>query len=170
MQERRSRWQRDAPQGNAFKIDFNKILIDTGDLIDVTGVETSQEEDTQHSSTLPGNTLWSMIATDKPCEETLPFRFTEAQQRVIIEIFGDLAQSKPMCRLLQGDVGAGKTAVAAAALLMAALNGYQGAIMAPTELLAEQHAHRIGAMLEPFGMRIVLLTGSMRPRERMLGS
>jgi ATP-dependent DNA helicase RecG len=169
MQERRSRWQRDAPQGNAFKIDFNKILIDTGDLIDVTGVETSQEEDTQHSSTLPGNTLWSMIATDKPLEETLQFRFTEAQRRVIIEIFGDLAQSKPMCRLLQGDVGAGKTAVAAAALLMAALNGYQGAIMAPTELLAEQHAQSIGAMLEPFGIRTVLLTGSLRQRERTMG-
>jgi len=169
MQERRSRWQRDAPQGNAFKIDFNKILIDTGDLIDVTGVETSQEEDTQHSSTLPGNTLWSMIATDKPFEETLQFRFTEAQRRVIIEIFGDLAQSKPMCRLLQGDVGAGKTAVAAAALLMAALNGYQGAIMAPTELLAEQHAQSIGAMLEPFGIRTVLLTGSLRQRERTMG-
>jgi len=169
MQERRSRWQRDAPQGNAFKIDFNKILIDTGDLIDVTGVETSQEEDTQHSSTLPGNTLWSMIATDKPFEETLQFRFTEAQRRVIIEIFGDLTQSKPMCRLLQGDVGAGKTAVAAAALLMAALNGYQGAIMAPTELLAEQHAQSIGAMLEPFGIRTVLLTGSLRQRERTMG-
>ena len=169
MQERRSRWQHEAPQGNAFKIDFNKILIDTSDLINVTGVETAQEEDTQHSATLPGNTLWSMIATDKPFEETLPFRFTGAQQRVIIEIFGDLAQSKPMCRLLQGDVGAGKTAVAAAALLMAALNGYQGAIMAPTELLAEQHAQSIGAMLEPFGIRTVLLTGSIRQRERTMG-
>ena len=91
-----------------------------------------------------------MLATEKPFEETLPFRFTEAQRRVIIEIFGDLAQSQPMCRLLQGDVGSGKTAVAAAALLMAVLNGYQGAIMAPTELLAEQHAQSIGSMLEPF--------------------
>jgi ATP-dependent DNA helicase RecG len=74
-----------------------------------------------------------------------------------------------MCRLLQGDVGAGKTAVAAAALLMAALNGYQGAIMAPTELLAEQHAQSIGAMLEPFGIRTILLTGSLRQRERTMG-
>src|SRR6266571_1200492 len=169
MQERRSRWQREAPQGNAFKIDFNKILIDTGDLIDVTGVKTAREEDTQHNPTLPANTLWSMLATDKPFEETLPFRFTEAQRRVIIEIFGDLAQSQPMCRLLQGDVGAGKTAVAGAALLMSALNGYQGAIMAPTELLAERHAQSIGSMLEPFGIRTVLLTGSLRQRERALG-
>ena len=74
-----------------------------------------------------------------------------------------------MCRLLQGDVGAGKTAVAAAALYMAALNGYQGAIMAPTELLAEQHARSISAMLEPFGIRTVLLTGSLKTRERSMG-
>src|SRR6266571_859077 len=117
----------------------------------------------------PGTTLWSSIATDKPFEATLPFRFTDAQRRVIIEIFGDLAKSKPMCRLLQGDVGAGKTAVAAAALLMAVLNGYQGAIMAPTELLAEQHARSVSTMLEPFGIRTVLLTGSLRQRERMMG-
>jgi ATP-dependent DNA helicase RecG len=169
MQERRSRWQREAPQGNAFKIDYNKILIDINDLPVNSGIKTVQEEATPYTPTLPGNTLWSMIASDKSFEETLPFRFTEAQRRVIIEIFGDLAQSKPMCRLLQGDVGAGKTAVAAAALLMAALNGYQGAIMAPTELLAEQHAQSIGAMLEPFGMRTVLLTGSLRQRERTMG-
>ncbi len=168
MQERRSRWQHEAPQGNAFKIDFDKILIDTSDLTDFTSEEIARE-DTQRNSTLPGNTLWSMLATDKPFEETLPFRFTEAQRRVIIEIFADLAQSQPMCRLLQGDVGAGKTAVAAAALLMTVLNGYQGAIMAPTELLAEQHAQSIGSMLEPFGIRTVLLTGSLRQRERTLG-
>src|SRR5438034_4357532 len=169
MKERRSRWQREAPQGNAFKIDFNKLLIDTSDLTAITSAQIAHEEETQHNPTLPRNTLWSMLATEKPFEETLPFRFTQAQRRVIIEIFGDLAQSQPMCRLLQGDVGAGKTAVAAAALLMAALNGYQGAIMAPTELLAEQHAQSIGSMLEPFGIRSVLLTGSLRQRERTLG-
>jgi ATP-dependent DNA helicase RecG len=168
MQERRSRWQREAPQGNAFKIDLNKILIDTSDLTVITGKAITQE-DTQQHPTPPGSTLWSMFATEKPFEETLSFRFTEAQRRVIIEIFGDLAQSQPMCRLLQGDVGSGKTAVAAAALLMAALNGYQGAIMAPTELLAEQHAQSIGSMLEPFGIRTVLLTGSLRQRERASG-
>jgi len=77
--------------------------------------------------------------------------------------------SKPMCRLLQGDVGSGKTVVAAATLLMAAINGYQGAIMAPTELLAEQHASSISTMLEPFGIHTVLLTGSLRTRERTMG-
>ena len=168
MQERRSRWQQEATQGTAFNIDFHKILIDTNDLVVRTDEATMQEE-AQSSPTLSGSTLWSMLSTEKPFEETLPFRFTEAQRRVIIEIFGDLAQSQPMCRLLQGDVGSGKTAVAAAALLMTALNGFQGAIMAPTELLAEQHAQSIGSMLEPFGIRTVLLTGSLRQRERALG-
>ena len=168
MQERRTRWQREAPRGNAFKIDLAKILIDSGDISELldTGNEKHDEVDERTSA---GSTLWSTIATDQPFEVTLPFRFTQAQRRVIIEIFGDLAKNRPMSRLLQGDVGAGKTAVAAAALLMAVLNGYQGAIMAPTELLAEQHAQSISAMLEPFGIHTVLLTGSLRQRERVMG-
>ncbi len=172
MQERRSRWQREALQGNAFKIDFKRIYINADDvdgMTEVSDTENEQEGDSPNGPLVPGSTLWSLMATDKAFEATLPFRFTEAQRRVIIEIFGDLAQSKPMCRLLQGDVGAGKTAVAAAALLMAALNGYQGAIMAPTELLAEQHAQSISTMLEPFGIRTVLLTGGLRQRERTMG-
>jgi ATP-dependent DNA helicase RecG len=169
MQERRTRWQREGPRGKAFKIDLAKIFVDADSVAALPGAENGQESDVQNDATLPGSTLWSMVATDKPFEATLPFRLTEAQRRVIIEISGDLAQSKPMCRLLQGDVGAGKTAVAAAALLVAALSGYQGAIMAPTELLAEQHAQSIGTMLEPFGIRTVLLTGSLRQRERSMG-
>jgi ATP-dependent DNA helicase RecG len=169
MQERRTRWQREGPRGKAFKIDLAKIFVDANSVAALPGAENGQESDVQNDATLPGSTLWSMVATDKPFEATLPFRLTEAQRRVIIEISGDLAQSKPMCRLLQGDVGAGKTAVAAAALLVAALSGYQGAIMAPTELLAEQHAQSIGTMLEPFGIRTVLLTGSLRQRERSMG-
>jgi ATP-dependent DNA helicase RecG len=169
MQERRSRWQREAPQGNAFKVDVKKILVDVEGLAEVSSNGAGHEDDMQISPPLPGATLWSMTATDRPFEETLPFRLTEAQRRVLLEIFGDLAQNKPMCRLLQGDVGAGKTVVAAAALLMAALNGYQGAIMAPTELLAEQHAQSIGAVLEPFGIHSVLLTSSLRQRERAMG-
>src|SRR6266487_3164604 len=165
MQERRSRWQYEAPQGSAFSIDTAKVFIDlpqegrTGQIesLDATALPTLS------------STLWSTVATDKPFEATLPFSFTEAPRRVTCEIFGDLAKSKPMCRLLQGDVGAGKTAVAAATLFMAALNGFQGAIMAPTELLAEQHARSISTMLEPFGIRTVLLTGSIRTRERAMG-
>jgi ATP-dependent DNA helicase RecG len=164
MQERRSRWQYEAPQGNAFTIHYDRVFLDPP--------VSSDQQSGQHNRAEVhpiGSTLWSVIATEKPLEATLPFSFTPAQRRVICEIFADLARNKPMCRLLQGDVGAGKTAVAAAALFITALNGYQGAIMAPTELLAEQHARSISAMLEPFGIRTVLLTGSMRSRERMLG-
>src|SRR5260370_40910083 len=111
-----------------------------------------------------------MVGRGGALEGSLPLRLDGAQRRVIAEIFGDLAQSKPMSRLLQGDVGAGKTVVAAAALLLAALNGYQGAIMAPTELLAEQDARSIGSVLDPFGSRAVVLTGRLFQRERAAGS
>src|SRR5579883_2203277 len=108
MQERRTRWQRETPQGNAFFIDYKKIFVDTVD-IDETAADTNNEQTLDLPST--GATLWSELALDQPFEATLPFRFTNAQRRVIIEIFRDLARSQPMCRLLQGDVGAGKTAV-----------------------------------------------------------
>jgi ATP-dependent DNA helicase RecG len=166
MQERRTRWQREAPQGNALRIDLAKIFLAAQDLAPIPN-EVAAERACEEENTI-GATLWSTIASDQPFEATLPFRFTDAQRRVIQEIFGDLAKSRPMSRLLQGDVGAGKTAVAAATLLVAALNGYQGAIMAPTELLAEQHARSISAMLEPFGIKIVLLTGSQKARERTM--
>ena len=166
MQERRSRWQREAPEGNAFQIDLTKIFLDAARLPPIVTEQSSRPADDESALS---STLWSTIATDRSFEETLPFRFTGAQVRVMQEIFGDLAKTRPMCRLLQGDVGAGKTAVAAAALLIAALNGYQGAIMAPTELLAEQHARSISVMLEPFCIKTVLLTGSLRTRERSMG-
>lgn len=165
MQERRLRWQREAPEGNAFQIDLAKVFLDASQL---PAIPTQESQQAAQENAL-SSTLWSTIATDKPFEETLPFRFTDAQRKVLQEIFSDLAKTRPMCRLLQGDVGAGKTAVAAATLLVAALNGYQGAIMAPTELLAEQHARSISAMLEPFGIKTVLLTGSQKTRERNQG-
>src|SRR5712692_7126806 len=176
MQERRSRWQREGPRGNAFEIDLARILIDADAVLESAdsplnvraGLALALENPTLEPAPM-ASTLWSTLATGRPFEATLPFRFTGAQQRVIGEIFADLAQAKPMSRLLQGDVGSGKTAVAAATLLMAALNGYQSAIMAPTEILAEQHAHSINAMLEPFGIRAALLTGGLRQRERTMG-
>src|SRR5713101_631592 len=176
MQERRSRWQREGPRGNAFKIDLARILIDADTISESAdsplnvraGLAPALENPALEPAPM-ASTLWSTLATGRPFEATLPFRFTGAQQRVIGEIFADLAQAKPMSRLLQGDVGSGKTAVAAATLLMAALNGYQSAIMAPTEILAEQHAHSINAMLEPFGIRAALLTGGLRQRERTMG-
>ncbi|WP_165423390.1 ATP-dependent DNA helicase RecG [Ktedonosporobacter rubrisoli] len=164
MQERRMRWQYEAPQGNAFSIDASKIFMQPPAEF---ALEHAAEPEPE--TMMPAPTLWSVSTSKKPFEATLPFAFTQAQQRVICEICADLAKSRPMSRLLQGDVGAGKTAVAAAALFVATLNGYQGAIMAPTELLAEQHARSISAMLEPFGIQTVLLTGSMRARERAMG-
>ena len=96
----------------------------------------------------------------------LPFSPTAAQRRVIEEIRADLAQSRPMNRLLQGDVGSGKTAVAAAAMIVAAAAGAQSALMAPTEILAEQHYRGLRRLLEPLGIHVALLTGSTPTGER----
>lgn len=98
----------------------------------------------------------------------LPFRLTAAQRRVLREIADDLGSETPMNRLLQGDVGSGKTAVALLTLLIAIANGYQGALMAPTEILAEQHFRGLTDLLERAGhpCRTVLLTGSLRAAAR----
>ena len=92
--------------------------------------------------------------------ESLPFTLTGAQQRVISEIRADMAKSVPMNRLLQGDVGSGKTVVAAAAMVLAAANGAQAAMMAPTEILAEQHYQGLSRMLADLDLDVHLLTGS----------
>ena len=97
---------------------------------------------------------------------SLPFALTGAQTRVTREIFADLCSERRMHRLLQGDVGSGKTIVALFAALLAVENGYQAAIMAPTELLAEQHARTIGVLLARLQMRPVLVTGSASAKER----
>jgi ATP-dependent DNA helicase RecG len=94
--------------------------------------------------------------------ETLPFTLTEHQERAITEIDLDLAQTTPMQRLLQGDVGSGKTVVALYALLRAAENGRQGALMAPTATLAEQHYLTIERLCAPLGVEVALLTGAAR--------
>lgn len=97
---------------------------------------------------------------------SLPFTLTGAQQRVIDEIQADMAQNRPMNRLLQGDVGAGKTVVAAAALFIAYKAGMQSALMAPTAILAEQHYRGLRGTLEPFGINVCLLTGSTPAAEK----
>ena len=101
-------------------------------------------------------------------EAALPFRLTGAQARAVREIAADFASGKPMQRMLQGDVGSGKTAVAAAAAYMAAQNGVQAALMAPTEILAEQHARSLSALMDPLGVRTALLTGSMKASQKKL--
>lgn len=96
----------------------------------------------------------------------LPFALTAAQERVLAEILMDVAKDRPMHRLLQGDVGSGKTVVAAAAALAATSAGFQAAVMAPTELLAEQHFSSFSNWLGPLGIDVVLLTGSLSAAAR----
>lgn len=98
--------------------------------------------------------------------DSLPFALTGAQQRVVEEIRADMAKSIPMNRLLQGDVGSGKTVVAAAAMVLAVANGAQAAMMAPTEILAEQHYQGLHRMLSDLGIDVRLLTGSTATGER----
>jgi ATP-dependent DNA helicase RecG len=98
--------------------------------------------------------------------EALPFSLTGAQGRMLREIFADMCSDHRMHRLLQGDVGSGKTIVALFAALLAMENGYQAAIMAPTELLAEQHARSMTKLLAPLGIEPILVTGSLKSRAR----
>ncbi len=97
---------------------------------------------------------------------SLPFTLTNAQKKVVNEICADLKAPYKMNRLLQGDVGSGKTAVAAIALFASVTAGYQGALMVPTEILAEQHATSLHELLTPAGMKIALLTSSVKGKKR----
>ncbi len=108
-----------------------------------------------------------------PCSEedvrsfwdSLPYRPTRAQARVLDEVARDMAKEAAMARLVQGDVGCGKTAIAMGALYLAAKHGFQGALMAPTEVLARQHYETAKQVLEPLGVPCGLLTGSMTPKQ-----
>ena len=113
----------------------------------------------------PGTAVTDFIAS-------LSYTLTGAQQRVVAELLEDLAKEKPMMRLVQGDVGSGKTVVAAVATVCAAACGRQSAVMAPTELLAEQHAENFRRWLEPLGLETALLTGRIKgkTRQRLLAS
>lgn len=99
-------------------------------------------------------------------KEHLPFELTGAQKRVLKEIRSDTATGKQMNRLVQGDVGSGKTIVAVMSMLLALDNGHQGCMMAPTEILAQQHYKSIRHLLEPMGISVALLTGTVKGKER----
>ncbi|AIE87021.1 ATP-dependent DNA helicase RecG [Fimbriimonas ginsengisoli] len=107
-----------------------------------------------------GAPLWEQI------HEMLPFELTNAQRRVIQEIWADMERPYPMNRLVQGDVGSGKTAVAACCMLAAVRSGYQAALMAPTEILAEQHAVNLRALFEPLGIEVELLVGKLSAAQK----
>lgn len=107
-----------------------------------------------------GETLWDEV------KRMLPFELTGAQKRVVGEIWHDMEKPVPMNRLVQGDVGSGKTAVAACAILAAVRCGYQAALMAPTEILAEQHAYGLAKLFEPLGIPVATVLGKQTARER----
>ena len=101
---------------------------------------------------------------------SLPFTLTDDQRGSIDEILHDLTRPYPMNRLLEGDVGSGKTVVAMIAMYVAHLNGFQSVLMAPTQILAEQHYKTIKGFLEPFDVRVGLITGSQKIEESQVGS
>ncbi|MGH7501202.1 MAG: ATP-dependent DNA helicase RecG [Longimicrobiales bacterium] len=122
----------------------------------------------KHRNTIekPGIPFHRSDALIAPLYRSLPFQLTNAQTRAIAEIFADMTAGKRMSRLLQGDVGAGKTIVALFAMLLAAESGYQAALMAPTEILAEQHARTLRELTAPLAIDVALLTGSLPAAER----
>jgi ATP-dependent DNA helicase RecG len=102
----------------------------------------------------------------RPLHESLPFTLTQAQASALREIYADMRSDRRMSRLLQGDVGSGKTAVALFAMLLAVESGHQAALMAPTEILAEQHIKNLRVLVEPLGLEVTLLTGGLRAPAR----
>ncbi|MCA8374344.1 ATP-dependent DNA helicase RecG [Burkholderia multivorans] len=125
-----------------------------------------EERRTRAAPAMPRRTARDADALTTRLYAALPFRLTGAQARVVDEIAHDLTLPHPMQRLLQGDVGSGKTVVAALAAAQAIDAGYQAALMAPTEILAEQHARKLRGWLEPLGVSVAWLAGSLKAKEK----
>ncbi len=136
---------------------FEELFLLQCGLLFYRGKQKEERQGLKHG--VDGEKLQQIIAK-------LPFELTPAQKQAWLDISLDMQDMKPMHRILQGDVGSGKTVVSALALAKAAENGYQGCIMAPTEILAVQHYETLTEYLAPFGMRIALLKGGMRAKER----
>ncbi|OXI23813.1 ATP-dependent DNA helicase RecG [Burkholderia sp. AU15512] len=125
-----------------------------------------EERRTRAAPAMPRRAASDADALTTRLYAALPFTLTGAQARVVDEIANDLTLAHPMQRLLQGDVGSGKTVVAALAATQAIDAGYQAALMAPTEILAEQHARKLRAWLEPLGVTVAWLAGSLKAKEK----
>ncbi|WP_050806031.1 ATP-dependent DNA helicase RecG, partial [Burkholderia ambifaria] len=125
-----------------------------------------EERRTRAAPAMPRRAATDADALTTRLYAALPFTLTGAQARVVDEIAHDLTLAHPMQRLLQGDVGSGKTVVAALAATQAIDAGYQAALMAPTEILAEQHARKLRAWLEPLGVSVAWLAGSLKAKEK----
>ena len=130
------------------------------------GLLLASQLNKQANSRLQGWGIPFDVAAAKDFVAGLPFALTDAQRRASWQIIQDFESEIPMNRLLQGDVGSGKTVVAGLAARQAAKAGYQSAIMAPTEILASQHAETLRALLAPFGVEVALLTGSVKGKAR----
>lgn len=130
-------------------------------------LECGLEIKRKRAQTMPGIGFALTDRVREQIKKLLPFKPTNAQKRVLGEIAGDMARQSPMHRLLQGDVGSGKTIVAAEAAVIALENGYQVAILAPTEILAQQHLFSLRPLLQKVGYPVGLLTGSSTGREKL---
>ncbi|MDC9720498.1 MAG: ATP-dependent DNA helicase RecG [Gammaproteobacteria bacterium] len=120
----------------------------------------------QHHQSLPAPAFTNNQKLEQSFIKTLPFQLTNAQQRVWQEVSSDLARPLPMVRMVQGDVGSGKTVIAALAACRAIDNGAQVAVLAPTEILAEQHLHNFSHWLEPLGVNVIWLTGKQKAQTK----
>ena len=138
------------------RIAFGQLL-----LMQVAVVISRAEREHQVAPVIPYD-----VETARAIRDALPFQLTEAQRKAAHAIFTDIAEPRPMARLLQGDVGSGKTAVAAMSTAMVAAAGMQTLLMAPTEILAQQHARTLAPYLEPLATRMGLLVGSTTATER----
>ncbi|MDI9635574.1 ATP-dependent DNA helicase RecG [Kamptonema cortianum] len=141
-----------------------EVEQETGISFPISSIESLENSSsdlfaTEDSSTVKGD-AWEQLRS------ILPFQLTAAQTRVITEIWRDMEQPHPMNRLVQGDVGSGKTAVAAAGMLAAVRCGYQAAMMAPTEILAEQHYINLHRLFDPVGIRVNLLVGKQNTKQK----
>lgn len=120
----------------------------------------------KEKNTYVGGEIFKNVKCVRELTDSMGFELTNAQKRTINEICRDCMSGKQMNRLIQGDVGSGKTAVAAAAIFMAVKNGFQAAMMVPTEILAYQHLQSLKELFEPYGIRTAILVGSMKPKEK----
>lgn len=120
----------------------------------------------KEKNTYVGGEIFKNVKCVRELTDSMGFELTNAQKRTINEICRDCMLGKQMNRLIQGDVGSGKTAVAAAAIFMAVKNGFQAAMMVPTEILAYQHLQSLKELFEPYGIRTAILVGSMKPKEK----
>ena len=148
---------------DAFKTPAQKRLIFEELFLIQTGLAFKKKHATEIKTGTAFKTRGNLI---KRFVKLLPFQLTAAQKRVLAEIMEDLEKEKPMNRLIQGDVGSGKTIVALTALLTAVDNGTQSALMVPTEILAEQHYLNIRPYCEELGIEVTLVTGTLKGKER----